>query len=346
LSTRVALFVILGEGEDWIEDNIKYFCKIGNVISFKNLDLYINEGSLIEVLSKLLKRYGSRHGILLYFGDRGQKVINLAQENVFLKSEIHCFAQISNVYQSGIDLNSVQNLQIHRVEPSSLQNPFILEKLQNRTMLNCLNWKWQFEQTDRLILSSKLAHKNLEKWKKTDSAGDMVKDTKFIPMKLMLDGDANHSPEEVLARYPDVGLIIDLSNDEGSYDNNKFKQLGIEYKTIKIESKTIPTSADIYYFINLVRNFQFHNASKGIIVHCHYGYNRTGLMICAFLIEILEVPVGIAIKTFCEARPPGIKHQNYIDKLYLRYSQYCESQKTTELMENNFIGTKNKNKQV
>ena len=44
-------------------------------------------------------------------------------------------------------------------------------------------------------------------------------------------------------------------------------------------------------------------------------------MICAYLIEEVHVTVQEALKRFKAARPPGIKHQNYIDKLVLRYSE-------------------------
>lgn len=37
-------------------------------------------------------------------------------------------------------------------------------------------------------------------------------------------------------------------------------------------------------------------------VHCTHGYNRTGFMIVAYMVEELDCDVNMAIKTFAEAR--------------------------------------------
>ena len=45
-----------------------------------------------------------------------------------------------------------------------------------------------------------------------------------------------------------------------------------------------------------------------ICVHCHYGFNRTGFVICCWLIEEEGYTVKEALEAFKEARPNGIRH--------------------------------------
>lgn len=324
LGTRVPLFVILSEENRWNEETIVYFCKIGNVLGLKG------SGNLSMGLAKLLRRYGTNHGIMIYLGDDGTKVqmvVATIQSSVFLQSEIQCFVQVSETYILKKNA-SIKCLHVVKVKNVDLQNALILEKIQRELQIICLDWTWQYEQSDKLFLFSKLVFKNLEKWSRTDPVGKVVKGTRFIPMKLMRDEDEKHSPLHILSKYPNVGLIIDLSNDEGSYEKGIFLEKAVEYKRIQIGSKVIPSSTDVFEFIRITNEFLIRNTGKDIIVHCHYGYNRTGLMICAYLIEVSRISVQEALKRFKEARPPGIKHQNYIDKLILRYSDYEKRSKS------------------
>lgn len=321
LGTRVPLFVIISS-EDWNEDAICYFCKIGNTLSIKNSSLMSQIDSVSHLLSKLLRRYGSNYGIMIQYctDSVNTKVQNIVLESLFLKSEINCIVNITEKRRNTLSSYDIPVINVEMVNYSDLQNAMILERIQRELKLPCLDWNWQYEQSDKLFLFSNLVFKNLEKWKNTESRGVPVEGTRIIPMKLMRDNDEEHSPQHILDLYPNLGFIIDLSNDEGSYDKSKFIERNIEYQRIQIESKVIPSSTDVFQFISIVKDFKAREADKDIIVHCHYGYNRTGLMICAYLIEEVHVTVQEALKRFKAARPPGIKHQNYIDKLVLRYS--------------------------
>ena len=54
-------------------------------------------------------------------------------------------------------------------------------------------------------------------------------------------------------------------------------------------------------------------------VHCHYGFNRTGFFIASYLIERENYSVQQAIDLFIEKRPPGIRHEHFVDTLFGRY---------------------------
>ncbi|OCL08005.1 phosphatases II [Glonium stellatum] len=54
-------------------------------------------------------------------------------------------------------------------------------------------------------------------------------------------------------------------------------------------------------------------------VHCHYGFNRTGFFVVSYLVERLEYKLQDAIDEFRRARPPGIRHEHFVDALFVRY---------------------------
>lgn len=319
LGTRVPLFLLFDESSHWLVENITYFCKIGNVFSINDREFYGRKSDFISIICKIFQQYGSNYGIIIDFGRVSTEFLGDIKSNLFLKSEITCIVKIRDIDDGETASKYFPIINVNKAKTSSVQNPLILEALKGKFDLKCLDWRWQYEQTDE-IMFSKLAFKNLEKWKNTDPIGKAVGCTKIIPMKLMLDGDDVHSPEIVLKKIHNVGLVMDLSNDRDSYNKSVLLKLGIEYEKIQIESKTIPSSADIHRFISKIRAFELNQPENYILVHCHYGYNRTGLMICAYLIEIRGLSVEAALEAFKKSRPPGIKHQNYIDKLYLRYS--------------------------
>jgi len=126
------------------------------------------------------------------------------------------------------------------------------------------------------------------------------------------------SVHSLVKRFPPLGLIIDLSKDEPPYlteDPNI-----PNYTKLANTSKVVPPQEEVRDFISVASKFHESASDKEIFVHCHYGYNRTGFMICSYLIEKLGVPVSESIRRFETARPPGIKHQHFKDELYLRYT--------------------------
>ena len=56
-----------------------------------------------------------------------------------------------------------------------------------------------------------------------------------------------------------------------------------------------------------------------IAVHCTHGFNRTGFLICAFLVEKHDWSVEAAVNAFARARPPGIYKGSYLRELFRRY---------------------------
>src|SRR5882757_2775663 len=56
-----------------------------------------------------------------------------------------------------------------------------------------------------------------------------------------------------------------------------------------------------------------------IAVHCTHGYNRTGFLICSFLVEKQDWSIEAAVNAFAKCRPPGIYKHSYLRELFRRY---------------------------
>lgn len=144
--------------------------------------------------------------------------------------------------------------------------------------------------------------------------------------------------------FPDIRLIgirgneikdiIDISHADPVYDPKSFGD-SIKYHKFPTVSKIPPTDAEVAGFINLVdkvREDQRQRLSTEtdqgedyvVGVHCHYGFNRTGYFVVCYLIERCGYGVQKAIETFAEARPNGIRHSHFLDRLYVRYSGFKE----------------------
>lgn len=79
-------------------------------------------------------------------------------------------------------------------------------------------------------------------------------------------------------------------------------------------------------FINIVENFIRQNPTELIGVHCTHGFNRTGFLTCAYLVEKLDFAIDIAVNLFAECRPPGIYKQDYLNELFRRYADNTDDQ--------------------
>ena len=42
------------------------------------------------------------------------------------------------------------------------------------------------------------------------------------------------------------------------------------------------------------------------------GFNRTGFVLCAYLIQVCGLTVDEALASFAAARPPGVKHEKFV----------------------------------
>uniref|UniRef100_A0A674IKA8 mRNA-capping enzyme n=1 Tax=Terrapene triunguis TaxID=2587831 RepID=A0A674IKA8_9SAUR len=131
-----------------------------------------------------------------------------------------------------------------------------------------------------------------------------------------------------------MGLLVDLTNTTRFYDRNDIEKEGIKY--IKLQCKghgECPTPENTEAFIRLCEHFSDKNPSELIGVHCTHGFNRTGFLICAFLVEKLDWSIEAAVATFAQARPPGIYKGDYLKELFRRYGDVDDAPPPPELPE-------------
>jgi hypothetical protein len=162
--------------------------------------------------------------------------------------------------------------------------------------------------------------------------------------------DANEGPAG-----PDglgaIAAVVDISHDPPVYDPQGLENGGIAYRKCPSVSKLPPTFDEVRVFIDVIDNLRAHilkdynNSSASttttasldeqqapshnaeskptcrplIAVHCHYGFNRTGFFVVAYMVERMGWPLRDAIDEFARVRPPGIRHLHFIDELWGRY---------------------------
>jgi pimeloyl-ACP methyl ester carboxylesterase/protein-tyrosine phosphatase len=188
-----------------------------------------------------------------------------------------------------------------------------------------LSLGWQLQQ---LTTSGKWDVKNLEKWKKvlpvSGPIGHPPESGIFRAMKTLREQDDIHTPSVFLRDWRDkIFAIVDISHDTPIYDTKALEQGGIQYHKFPTVSKVPPTTVEVADFIALIDRLRAEPAhteqNQQIGVHCHYGYNRTGFFICCYLVEKCGYRAMDALDEFAKQKPPGIRHDHFIDTLWMRY---------------------------
>ena len=186
-----------------------------------------------------------------------------------------------------------------------------------------LSLGWQLQQ---LTTSGKWDVKNLEKWRGVTPVSGPIHQNLFRALKTLREQDEVHTPKKFVSTWKDtIYAVIDISHDAPMYSTRSLEDAGIEYHKFPTVSKIPPTTTEVVRFIGLVDRLRLEMKAKGqqskaIGVHCHYGYNRTGFFISAYLIEKRGYKVDEAITEFEKAKPPGIRHSHFIDTLHVRYT--------------------------
>ncbi|KAI0971709.1 dual specificity phosphatase catalytic domain-containing protein [Xylaria arbuscula] len=209
---------------------------------------------------------------------------------------------------------------------AGLVSDFMNEHITSRFSLG-----WQLQYLSR---EGKWDVKNLAKWKSVQPVSDPIGSI-FRALKTLREVDEEHCPKVFAAKWGDeVKDIIDISHADPVYDPKSFGD-SIKYHKFPTVSKIPPTDAEVAGFIDLVdkvredqkqRRSSEENWSEDYVigVHCHYGFNRTGYFVVCYLIERCGYGVQKAIETFAEARPNGIRHSHFLDRLFVRYSGFKE----------------------
>lgn len=184
-----------------------------------------------------------------------------------------------------------------------------------------LSLGWQLQ---HLSTEGKWDVKNLKKWQAVRPVSEPIAGI-FRAMKTLREIDEIHSPETFVGEWKSkIRFVIDISHESPVYDPKGLETGGIGYHKFPTVSKIPPTPEEVKDFIRLVdllrsKPASAHNRGALVGVHCHYGFNRTGFFLCSYLIEKERFGVQQAIDEFRTRRPPGIRHEHFLDTLFVRY---------------------------
>lgn len=201
---------------------------------------------------------------------------------------------------------------------AGLIQTFLYEHVDTRLSLG-----WQLQ---HLSTEGKWDVKNLAKWQAVRPVSEPIAGI-FRAMKTLREIDETHSPEVFVRNWKGkIKAVIDISHESPVYDPKGLDEGGIEYHKFPTVSKIPPTREEVQDFIKLVDRLRTSSTTSHeggddalIGVHCHYGFNRTGFFICCYLIEKEKYAVQRAIDLFASCRPPGIRHEHFLDQLFVRY---------------------------
>lgn len=152
-------------------------------------------------------------------------------------------------------------------------------------------------------------------------------------MKTLREADEVHCPTAFIGKWGAVIKdVIDISKDQPVYDPRGLERGGVHYHKFPTVSKVPPEAHEVEAFIGLVDKLReaqeqqttaeaWEDGQPCVVgVHCHYGFNRTGYFIVCYLVERCGFTVPDAIDAFAKARPNGIRHSHFLDRLYVRYN--------------------------
>uniref|UniRef100_A0A8C2A7W9 RNA/RNP complex-1-interacting phosphatase n=1 Tax=Cyprinus carpio TaxID=7962 RepID=A0A8C2A7W9_CYPCA len=201
-----------------------------------------------------------------------------------------------------------------------------------------VTWKWENitecmalqrpKQSCREDMYSERKNPIPDRWTDYTAVGKRIPGTRFIAFKVPLKQSFryNLTPSDVFGPFDlvrileeegqQLGLIIDLTNTTRYYNVEDLPNTLYHLK-ISTVGHEVPNDATILSFKKAVRHFLHGNENneKLIGVHCTHGLNRTGYLICRYLIDVDGMNPQKAINLFNESRGHSVERQNYLDDL-------------------------------
>ena len=161
-------------------------------------------------------------------------------------------------------------------------------------------------------------------WLRMTKCGRQIEGTNIVPFKTPLhfeitEGLPRHhhfTVDDLLRQYPDLGLVIDLTTSTRYYESSVLTPNGVQYKKLICKGfGHLPTADQVTEFITTINDFTRSSPDKLICVHCTHGLNRTGYMICRYLMDTFGWTGRQAIDVFERARGHQIERPTYVKDL-------------------------------
>lgn len=167
-----------------------------------------------------------------------------------------------------------------------------------------------------------------DRWTDYTAVGKRIPGTRFITFKVPLKQSLRSRLTQMEAFGPidlvnmlekegqELGLIIDLTFTTRYYKPEDLPNT-LHYLKIFTAGHEVPKDDTILSFKKAVRHFlrENENNDKLIGVHCTHGLNRTGYLVCRYLIDVDGMKPKKAIDLFNASRGHSIERQNYLNDL-------------------------------
>uniref|UniRef100_K1PZ87 RNA/RNP complex-1-interacting phosphatase n=1 Tax=Magallana gigas TaxID=29159 RepID=K1PZ87_MAGGI len=155
------------------------------------------------------------------------------------------------------------------------------------------------------------------RWEKYQALGKelcekLPEDEQFTPKKLVaMVSEQGHR----------LGMVVDLTFTKKYYAAFEFKGQGVRHEKIFTEGHNVPNDDVVYRFFDTLESFfkECQDENQVVGVHCTHGINRTGYVVCRYMIERLGFNADKAMAVYHEARGYPIERENYIEDLRLRH---------------------------
>ena len=163
-----------------------------------------------------------------------------------------------------------------------------------------------------------------DRWLEYKPFGKAISGTKILPFKVPLkeavcnnlEPENRFTPSALLQEFPRLKYIVDLTNTCRYYDEKEFTKSGIKYKKIVVRGRQVPTMDVVQIFFKTMEEFTAACGEDDIVgVHCTHGINRTGYLICRYLVQQLGWELENSLKAFSEARGYAIEREIYLNAL-------------------------------
>lgn len=167
-----------------------------------------------------------------------------------------------------------------------------------------------------------------DRWLDYTAVGKRLDGTRFIAFKVPLKQSLNRQLpgsdmfghwellDALSKENQELGLIIDLTFTTRYY---KLQDVPESLLCVKIftAGHEVPSDDTILSFKRAVHQFLRDNEDndKLIGVHCTHGLNRTGYLICRYLIDVDGMDPTEAVDLFNSSRGHAIERQNYLEDL-------------------------------
>jgi len=161
-----------------------------------------------------------------------------------------------------------------------------------------------------------------DRWRDYCNIGRVIKGTRFIALKVPLNAELLKlvPPEEKwgvsdVINVQHLGHVIDLTYTNRYYKGQALEREGVKHTKIKTPGRQVPTANIIQRFYAEVDQYFQEEPEKLVGVHCTHGLNRSGYLICRYMIEKLGHEPNDAINEFNEARGHEQERENLIEHL-------------------------------